>query len=164
MSSQHVVHTTAQAQREWSQSLAVLYKDARCPMELYYRFDILKLKTLIQFSDRNDRAQALHRRYQARKDLHVLLRECAQDGKVLVIESGMDCDCVQYDGRQHLINATIEAYDKLYNDVAEWADGPFSFSITSPSEARYHTYRSVDLVMEAYENGHRHSIRPHAVI
>jgi hypothetical protein len=75
---------------------------------------------------------------------------------VAVIESGMDCDGVSYDGKRHLIPATREAWNRLYDDIAQWADGPFNLVLASPLDPVQ--YRSRDNVMEAYEDGHPHSI------
>ncbi len=75
---------------------------------------------------------------------------------VKVVESGMDCDCVQYSGRVHTCEATFEAYEKMHDDIAEWADGPFSLTIVPWSQKV--TYTSRDRALEAYENGHPHHI------
>lgn len=82
----------------------------------------------------------------------------AEDGKVAVIESGRDCDCVEYDGRVHIIEATVEAFDALHDSISEWADGPFRLQLSKVSEATGVKYQSRDLVMEARENGHPHYI------
>lgn len=86
------------------------------------------------------------------------LRRIAEDGKVAYIESGRDCDCVEYDGRVHVVDATWEAFEKLQDDVGEWADGPFHLSLCRVSETRRVRYESRDLVMEAFEDGHPHHI------
>lgn len=157
--------STADLQRELMHARDMIKRDPNLQAILGHKFDTAQvLKSLHRHSERNEQAYYIHRRYEQRLAVHRLLRECAENGKVLVVESGMDCDCVQYAGKCRLIDANIKAYDELYNSVAEWADGPFSFSIDRPSNAALHGYRSVDLVMEAYENGYRHSVRPHAVI
>jgi hypothetical protein len=86
------------------------------------------------------------------------IRDKAEGGKVAVIESGMDCDGVQYAGVVHTINATPGAYTRLWNRISESADGRFYLSIARPSVAKGIQYRSRDRVMEAYEDGHPHSI------
>lgn len=80
----------------------------------------------------------------------------AENGKIAVIESGMDCDGVSYDGRRHLIDASLAALQALEASISEWADGPFSLRLQRPSvPARY---ASRDNVAEAHEDGHAHSI------
>lgn len=85
-----------------------------------------------------------------------LISTMAFEGMVKVIESGRDCDCVEYDGRVHIIEATLEAYEELDSNIGEWADGPYQLEIVHMSE--HHEYSSRDLVLEAHEDGHRHSI------
>ena len=83
------------------------------------------------------------------------IEECAVDGTIQVEESGMDCDGVQYSGQLHEIPATVEAYNKLGNDIGEWADGPFSLYIMDARDMELHTgYHSRDLGAEAHEDGH----------
>lgn len=86
------------------------------------------------------------------------INELAEHGEVVVVESGRDCDCVEYSGRCHTIQATIDAYEALEDSIHEWADGPFHLDIMRPSEAESIRYSSRDLVLEAYEDGHPHSI------
>lgn len=84
--------------------------------------------------------------------------ERAEDGKVAVIESGRDCDCVEYSGRVHIIDATVEAFIWLDSQIGDWADGPYRLGIVKPSEAKTVEYTSRDLVLEAMEDGHRQVI------
>jgi hypothetical protein len=66
---------------------------------------------------------------------------------------------VEYSGRLHdPIPATRQAYYDLYDHTAKWADGPFYFSIISPSEASKIHYSSRDRTLEAFEDGHPHVI------
>lgn len=85
-----------------------------------------------------------------------IIERMAHEGRIKLVESGMDCDCVKYDGRVHECDATLEAYDKLHDEISEWADGPFSLRIVPWDEEIKYTSR--DLAMEAYENGHPHHI------
>lgn len=82
----------------------------------------------------------------------------AEGGKVCAIESGRDCDGVQYDGRVHTIDASIKAWRELEDRIGQWADGPFRLSVAAPSTAALVRYSSRDLVMEAFEDGHPHVI------
>lgn len=82
------------------------------------------------------------------------IRDCAENGRIAVIESGMDCDCVQYDGVVHECDATIQGYRALCDRIAESSDGRFYLRIVKPSDAQNVKYRSRDRAFEAYENGH----------
>lgn len=95
---------------------------------------------------------------EARIALHRRIAECAQDGKILVIESGRDCDCVEYSGQTRIIEASVKAFDALQDEIAKWADGPFHLDIDKPSEDEFIRYESRDLVLEAFEDGHPHHI------
>ena len=86
------------------------------------------------------------------------MADCTENGKVALIESGMDCDCVRYSGRVHIVDATEQAVEDLFEHVAKWADGPFNLSFCKPSVAEQVQYTSRDLALEAFENGHPHSI------
>ena len=110
------------------------------------------LKVLHDFDD------GIHERINERAALGKRIAECAKDGKVTVEESGRDCDCVQYSGKLHRIDAHIMAFLKLERDIHDWADGPFSLSVIAPAEEKRTRFRSRDLALEAYENGHPHHI------
>lgn len=86
------------------------------------------------------------------------IHDLAEHGEVVVVESGRDCDGVEYRGRCHTIQATLDAYIKLDDEIGQWADGPYRLNIVSPSQAESISYSSRDLVMEAYEDGHPHYI------
>lgn len=101
--------------------------------------------------------QARERRL-ARLTLAQRIASCAEGGKILVLESGRDCDGCQYSGKQHTIAATLAAYDALDARLGDWADGPYSLSVARPSEAGSVRYTSRDLGLEAFENGHPHVI------
>lgn len=90
--------------------------------------------------------------------LHQRIVECAEDGKILVIESGRDCDCVEYHGKTMLCPANVRAFDRLHDEIAKWADGPFRLDIDKPSNRDRYEYRSRDLALEAFEDGHQHHI------
>jgi hypothetical protein len=103
---------------------------------------------LAQATEARERRQALHRR----------IAECNEGGQIAIIESGMDCDCVRYSGHVSLCDATVAAFDAEHDHRAHHADGPFSLSVERPSVARGIRYESRDLALEAFEDGHPHSI------
>lgn len=125
--------------------------------------DALVLHALNQVyeKDRDTVMRRLHRQ-QRLALLRRVLSE-AEDGSVAVVESGMDCDGVQYAGKVTFIKATLKEFHELEDDIARWADGPFALAVVRPSKARGIRYRSCDLVLEAFEDGHAHSIHPHAL-
>jgi hypothetical protein len=85
----------------------------------------------------------------------------AEDGQIMLVESGRDCDGVQYDGVLHgPIAANWRAVRKLEEKIAKWADGPFYLRVIKPSEAAQVELWSRDLTMEAFEDGHPWSLQP----
>lgn len=130
-------------------------RDAVCKADrLFEGAKILRLLHRLHW-DRIERIQV--RRANLMLLIH-LIAEKAEGGKVCAIESGRDCDGVQYAGKVHTIAANIDAWRKLDDDLGKWADGPYCLSVASPSEARGIQYESRDLVMEAHEDGHPHVI------
>lgn len=97
-------------------------------------------------------------RLEEREHLAATIAERAEHGKIAVEEHGMDCDCVSYTGRVTLLPATVVHYERHVDHVLEWADGPANFTILPPSEAVGIKYKSVDLALEAFEDGHRHTV------
>lgn len=82
----------------------------------------------------------------------------SEGGQVAVIESGRDCDCVEYDGYVRIIDATIDAFEALDTQIGESADGPYHLRLCRISNLDSVEYTSRDLVMKAYEDGHPHHI------
>ncbi len=77
-----------------------------------------------------------------------------ENGIVAMIRSGMDCDCSQYRRVAHM--PVPVSLDRFLRDEAkheEWLDGPESTYFARPSEEP-EDYRSRDLALEAYEDGH----------
>lgn len=64
------------------------------------------------------------------------INELAEHGEVVVVESGRDCDCVEYHGKLYTIQATLTAYENLRENIAEYVDEPFYLDIVRPSEAK----------------------------
>lgn len=80
------------------------------------------------------------------------------DGTMNVSESGRDCDGVQYSGYVHRnVPATLKGFYALWETVAEGADGPFRlYPINRNCDLP--SYTSRDLTLEAFEDGHAHSL------
>lgn len=58
-----------------------------------------------------------------------------QDGHVALVESGTDCDGVQYFDRVHIVDATWAAVRAEEDRIREWADGPFTLRMETPDNA-----------------------------
>lgn len=124
------------------------------PVMSQAKADVTMLQ-LLQLYQGND---GRHERINKRAALAALIERCAEDGKIAVVESGRDCDCVEYSGKVSIIEATARAFHAHEQGVAEWADGPFHLAIEKPSVARGIQAESRDLALEAYEDGHPHSV------
>ena len=101
----------------------------------------------------------LHTNLQKRWTLQERIADCANfEGRMYVSESGRDCDGVQYSGKLTMCDATLAAFHKLYADTGRWADGPFQLTPLTWDEVKESKYSSRDLTMEAFEDGHAHTI------
>jgi hypothetical protein len=89
-----------------------------------------------------------------RVDLQALISANSERGQVVILESGMDCDCVAFSNRKYKVDALPVAVRALMDRIYGDAEGPCHLSIVSPSAAKRLEYGSRDLGMEAYENGH----------
>lgn len=87
------------------------------------------------------------------------IAELAEHGRIAVVESGRDCDGVQYSGQVRIIRARLRDFLELEDGIAKWADGPFTLRLERPSIARRIEAQSRDLALEAFESG-----RPHLLI
>ena len=56
--------------------------------------------------------------YLARRALNTRIHQCNEGGKILVVESGRDCDCVEYSGRTRIIEASIKAFEESAEEAA----------------------------------------------
>lgn len=99
-----------------------------------------------------------HERTQARRNYLARLFALAEDGKIAVIESGRDCDGVAYSGCVTIVDANVEAVQAHIDHQVKWADGPVWFDLERPSAAAAIEYKSRDLTLEAFEDGHSHVI------
>ena len=92
------------------------------------------------------------------EDIEKAIAELAEHGRVAVVESGRDCDGVQYSGRVRIIRARLRDFLELEDAIAEWADGPFRLQLERPNVARRIEPGLRDLTMEGFENGHQHHL------
>ena len=119
----------------------------------FAREDVMTLRILSIIHRRAD--EAIDRRVKRYAETQQI-SSCAENGKVAVVWSGMDCDCVRYSGDCYLVEATRNAVDQHVDSYYEYADGPCGYYICKPSERP--DYHSRDLAAEAFENGHPHHI------
>ena len=59
------------------------------------------------------------------------IAEKSIDGKVVLVETGTDCDGERY-VRKHTINATYNAYLNELDSIHKWSDGNYYISVESP--------------------------------
>jgi hypothetical protein len=78
------------------------------------------------------------------------------DGVVSLNQSGMDCDCVRATYGDIVPVKSKRAIEKSIDQIYQDAEGPQSVWIDFPDECV--SYSSRDLIMEAYEDGHPHSV------
>ena len=81
-----------------------------------------------------------------------------EDGKVAVIWSGRDCDCVQYSNVVYKVKSDWRSIEEHIRDTYSWADGPCSYYLEKPSVADELHFEARDLALEAFEDGHPYHI------
>jgi len=86
------------------------------------------------------------------------IKKFTENGKILLIEGGCDCDGSQYEGKTRVLNATFVEVNAFIQDAENWADGSIYFDFDFPSNDENYIRSSRDLVLEAFENGHQHII------
>jgi hypothetical protein len=106
------------------------------------------------------RLEERHTATQARRMYLNQIRDFAENGMIAIVESGMDCDGVQYSGIVYLVEANKAVIKAHIEHSLNWADGPMYFSLEKPSKAEKIEYASRDLGMEAHEDGHPHVLKP----
>jgi len=82
----------------------------------------------------------------------------AENGYVVPITEGCDCDGVQYRNVGNLVKAIPLVLEKAESEAYEWADGTMDIYYEKPSIALKMKNVSIDRTAEAFENGHSHSI------
>lgn len=81
-----------------------------------------------------------------------------EDGEILIVENGRDCDGAEWRDRTFRMKANVLVYLKAYEDKAQWADGPFYWEIERMSNRSKYRMSTRDLALEAFEDGHDHVI------
>ena len=89
-----------------------------------------------------------------RVQLKKVIDSNVEDGKVIILEEGMDCDGVAFTNRKYKVQAIPAAVryamEKIHND----AEGTCSLRVVSPTVGNASKRTQRDLGMEAFENGH----------
>ena len=94
-----------------------------------------------------------------KKERYNHFRMNTEYGYTCLVETGMDCDGVQYRNIGEPIKCVPIAIDKEIDRIHHWADGSVSVNCVKPSKAKKMKNVSIDRGMEAFENGHAHTIR-----
>jgi len=84
------------------------------------------------------------------------LSDCTVNGVTGIVESGRDCDCVQYTHSATRTGLTLIAFERERDSIYSWADGPCYVSLCRPDELPGNHSR--DLALEAFEDGHAHIV------
>lgn len=85
-----------------------------------------------------------------------LVAKHAENGKVVLVWHGRDCDGSRYRGVCRTHPAIVRAIRRSIKHTLIWADGPCDWQMVSPTEAKKIEESHRDLALEAYENGHSH--------
>lgn len=93
----------------------------------------------------------------ARAQLKLEIDAKAEDGQVIIVYGGMDCDGASSAGNKWPVQASVMAVNKVLDCIYDGAEGPMSAGIYSPSEAQKIKRSFRDYGMEAFEDGHQHS-------
>lgn len=90
--------------------------------------------------------------------IRAMLDRCTVDGKIGVVLSGRDCDCVSY-RREYVCETwrSVAAFKREWDEHCNWLDGPESQHFYRPDEIE-EGYHSRDLALEAFEDGHTHVV------
>jgi hypothetical protein len=114
--------------------------------------EALRLKRLAKHQKR------LHKNLNMHFATVEMIRQFEHEGRLYLEESGIDCDCVQYAGTIHEIEASPYALRKLEEEISRWADGTFSLQPLRFEDVEDIRCVTRDLAAEAFEDGHQHAV------
>lgn len=77
---------------------------------------------------------------------------------VAIVTSGMDCDCSAWSNRVTLVPAMPIYVARWIEQFYADAEGPQSYQLMKPSKAAKLKEGHRDLALEAFEDGHPHSV------
>ena len=130
----------------WKKEMVLRLK---CTREQAGKLYILNKKWTRQLTGTDD--------LQRKAKLKAELDACTVNGVYARVTCGMDCDCVKFKRIRHVPNNGIMAYIRDEEHAYKWADGPIGIYIENPVECP-EEYQSRDLALEAFEDGHPHSV------
>lgn len=83
--------------------------------------------------------------------------QCEEGGKIALRTHQMDCDCATFTTCE-ILDADWRKVGERIDEIYQHAEGPVTWMIDTPSGdvPRYEHKR--DLALEAYENGHPHTV------
>ena len=100
------------------------------------------------------RDEELHEQVQARLALIRATRDCAEDGKVVLVYHSRDCDQVVGYNNKITLPADWATVRDAIEGIYEYAEGPiWGLTITSLSAAALLINRIEDRALQAFENG-----------
>ena len=92
--------------------------------------------------------------------LKAWIDKAAEGGRVLLLNSGMDCDCAQW--RNVILGeyvANVTTIKAAINQRLEWAEGHETFDLAPPSDRDKIEPETRDLVLEAFERGNQYAVQ-----
>lgn len=101
---------------------------------------------------------AIHYKINDRADWQRQIERAREGDEIGVVISGMDCDCTAYHRERVIPVPGLVEWQRREARRREWLDGPESLQLVRPSEIDPDAGYSRDLAMEAFENGHAHSV------
>lgn len=101
-------------------------------------------------------------RINERAALLARIQDIQEDGVIAIVRSGIDCDGSQYTRTIHCTMPHMMKFQMLEDQHYDSLDGVESTHFGRPSEYP-REYKSRDLAMEAYENGHPSLLIPGAL-
>jgi len=93
-----------------------------------------------------------------REALAERVRACAESGRVAIVTAGMDCDGSAWANRVSLVDAVPRVVERFLDRYYEQAEGPQSHELARPSAVADLQSVHRDLALEAFEEGHPHSL------
>lgn len=142
----------------WSDATALAYLNDHISLQSSHEATQARLRYLRSFKPVAEGGMVeIHDRVEWDDQTETYVR--ASRPYICVVWSGRDCDGVQYSGEVHWIDCSEggkQAVEAHVQATLDWADGPCHYFLMRPSEAQMIHYRSRDLAMEAFEDGHAH--------
>jgi hypothetical protein len=92
-----------------------------------------------------------------RAEMYARIDKVAVDGKISISVDQMDCDCSRWTSGHVMDAVPHRAVEQYIEDIYSNAEGPiYWMSIDTPENKAEYTSR--DLALEAFEDGHAHSV------